>query len=118
MSRQDDSSTAPPSASPTTHELKTWPEYFDAVARGDKPFEIRKDDRGFAVGDLLVLRKFTIHGKAGQVYVTPEGWETRVPECADTIRARVSYLLRGMGIAAGYVALGLAGIEVDREGPS
>lgn len=40
------------------HELKTWPRYFDAVKRGDKSFEVRRDDRGYAVGDTLVLREF------------------------------------------------------------
>lgn len=41
----------------TTHELKTDPAVFAAVAANDKRFEIRKDDRGFAVGDRLVLRE-------------------------------------------------------------
>jgi hypothetical protein len=40
------------------HVLKTWPEYWDAVADEVKRFEIRKDDRGYRVGDYLVLRKF------------------------------------------------------------
>ncbi len=38
-----------------THQLKTWPEYFAAVYAGDKTFEVRKDDRSFAVGDCLQL---------------------------------------------------------------
>ena len=40
------------------HDLKTWPDYFWAVARGDKPFEVRKNDRGYEPGDLLVLRLY------------------------------------------------------------
>lgn len=41
------------------HELKTWPQFFEAVARGEKTFEARKDDRNFAVGDALILREWS-----------------------------------------------------------
>ena len=38
------------------HYLKTWPAFFAAVEAGKKPFEIRKDDREFDVGDALILQ--------------------------------------------------------------
>jgi hypothetical protein len=41
-----------------THEPKIWPVYFDAIERGDKTFEVRKNDRDFQAGDTLVLREY------------------------------------------------------------
>ena len=46
----------------TTHRLKTWPRYFAAVYEGRKTYEVRRDDRGFNVGDILHLVEWSIHG--------------------------------------------------------
>lgn len=45
---------------PAMHYLKTVAPYFEQVAAGNKPFELRKDDRagGFAVGDILTLNEY------------------------------------------------------------
>jgi hypothetical protein len=40
------------------HELKCWPDSFEAIAGGFKAFELRKDDRGYRVGDYLLLREW------------------------------------------------------------
>lgn len=40
------------------HDLKIWPEYFEAVRSGSKTFEIRKNDRGFQPGDMVTLREY------------------------------------------------------------
>lgn len=45
----------------TVHKLKTWPEYFNEVLRGRKPFEWRVDDRDFKLGDTLVLQEYIPH---------------------------------------------------------
>mgnify|MGYP002674181114 CR=1 FL=1 len=39
------------------HELKCEPEYFQAVADGDKLFEVRFNDRKFMVGDFIALNE-------------------------------------------------------------
>ncbi|KXT63177.1 DUF3850 domain-containing protein [Lactococcus sp. DD01] len=41
-----------------THELKLDVKYFDEVKNGTKNFEIRKNDRDFKVGDILILKAF------------------------------------------------------------
>lgn len=41
------------------HALKTLPEFFVKVAAGEKTFEIRKNDRNYQVGDLLVLEEWS-----------------------------------------------------------
>lgn len=43
-----------------THELKTWPEPFAAILSGAKRHEVRKNDRGYAVGDVLHLREYAL----------------------------------------------------------
>jgi len=42
------------------HDLKTWPEFFEAIIKGTKTFEIRKNDRFYQVGDTLRLREYNI----------------------------------------------------------
>lgn len=82
------------------HELKVWPEYFVALKSGAKPFEIRKDDRGFREHDLLLLREYS------PGYDEYTGRE---------VLARVTYCLRGsdamgfaFGLRPGFVAMGLS----------
>ncbi|WP_218683886.1 ASCH/PUA domain-containing protein [Carnobacterium maltaromaticum] len=40
------------------HELKIEPKYFEAVKDGRKKFEIRKNDRNYKVGDVLILLEY------------------------------------------------------------
>ena len=40
------------------HELKILPEYFEAVFNYKKNFEVRENDRGYKVGDILILKEW------------------------------------------------------------
>jgi hypothetical protein len=43
-----------------THDLKTWPEFFEPLRTGEKRFELRKEDGcAFRVGDTLRLREWS-----------------------------------------------------------
>ena len=88
------------------HDLKLWPEYFDVVASGVKSFEVRKNDRKFAVGDELLLRE----------------WEPRTESYTGRVtRKRVTYMAHGLGnvgvvgpirgLSLGYVVLALGRVD-------
>lgn len=77
-----------------THELKILPEYFEAVKKGIKNFELRKDDRDYQVGDMITLKEYTKDG----VY-TGRG----------IANLKIEYILRDCpdyGLKKGYCILG------------
>lgn len=94
------------------HELKTDPQVFDDVAEGRKSFEIRKDDRGFEVGDVLKLRKTRYTGQEMRPYMHPDQ-PGRVVEgqplkyVGPPLYVYVTYILRGpvYGLADGWVIM-------------
>jgi hypothetical protein len=73
----------------TTHELKTWPQYFQCLLSGQKTFEVRKDDRGYQSGDLLVLCEFD-----------PNDCKHHLTECTLTCQA---YSGREMRFRIGFI---------------
>jgi len=87
-----------------THELKVWPEYFEAIVDGSKTFEVRRDDRGFQVGDTLVLREWDPNVKEAGVDWYAPAYTGR------ELKREVTYILRGptFGIEAGYCVVGLS----------
>ncbi len=88
------------------HELKTDPEVFDAVAAGLKTFEIRKDDRGYQVGDTLRLRKTRYTG-AEMAAGKP------LEYTGDELEVSVSHILRGplYGLQEGWVILSIRSVK-------
>lgn len=78
---------------PAVHRLKTWPEPFNEVWTGRKPFEVRKNDREFHVHDWLHL----------------EEWD---PDDEDysgrRVKVQVTSIVRGpdWGIPAGFCVMG------------
>ena len=83
-----------------THELKTDPDVFYALISGRKTYEIRRDDRGFRVGDTLVLRR-TVHSGDEMAQGEPLRYTGE-----EAVR-RVTHILEGpaYGIAEGWVIL-------------
>jgi hypothetical protein len=81
------------------HRLKTLPPYWDAVASGDKTFEVRRDDRGFKKGDVVILQRL----RSFLSFDASRSFDGQI------LRKRIRYVLTGgqFGIEAGYVVLGL-----------
>lgn len=83
----------------TTHTLKIYKKYADAVMSGAKTFEIRKNDRNFKVGDKIVFE-----------VVTNEGYAVRetARHPLNGAAYRIDYILDDFeGLAQKYVALAI-----------
>lgn len=95
------------------HELKILPQYFKSVQDGSKSFEFRKDDRGFEVGDTLILKEWDYD----LIYKTEYGEEEwgNPHYTGRSIKKEISYILRG-GIPGCRVRKGLAILGLKQEG--
>lgn len=49
------------------HDLKIKPVHFRAVVLNNKKAELRINDRGYKVGDVLLLREYTQGGYTGNL---------------------------------------------------
>jgi hypothetical protein len=76
----------------TMHQLKVHSEFWGALISGEKTFELRKDDRGFKAGDLLLLCEYSqLKGYSG-----------------NTLVRRITYILSGQPwLTKDYVAMAL-----------
>ncbi|MDR3289444.1 MAG: DUF3850 domain-containing protein [Peptococcaceae bacterium] len=80
-----------------THDLKIFPKFFDAIANKEKTFEVRKNDRGYKVGDKLLL--FECEQEAGGSYTGRE------------MTATITYILAEedfpIALKPGYCVIGI-----------
>lgn len=85
------------------HNLKILNDFADAVAAGDKPFEIRENDRGYQKGDYIA---FNAIDKSG----------TPIYHCINDKLYIITFVLNGWGIKNGYVVLGIKESEGSHDG--
>lgn len=77
------------------HDIKCWPEFFKYLWSGEKTFELRNDDRGYAAGDTLIQREWTKkNGYTGR-------W----------IKFDVPFVLSGTWLAPNHVCMSLKELE-------
>jgi Domain of unknown function (DUF3850) len=99
-----------------THELKVQPPYFDALLDGSKTFEVRRNDRAYQRGDVLVLNEFhSARASTGTRCDCGGGWTDQGHFTGRSIVFAVTYVYAGDprrgfgGIEPGYVVLALKG---------
>lgn len=87
----------------TKHELKVHPEFWDALKRGQKPFEVRRNDRNYQVGDLIELR----------LYDPSFGYVA-----GELVSFFVTYVLKDfdVGLKPGFVVLGFGNLPNQDDG--
>ena len=75
------------------HELKILPQYYFDIKHGVKKFELRKNDRDYKVGDIVVLKPWD-----GEMFLDLEPFAKRI-----------KYILKDCpeyGLMDGYAILG------------
>jgi len=75
------------------HDLKILIPYFEEVIKGNKTFEVRKNDRDYQLGDILALKEFERGG----------GHTGR------EVKAEVTYMMKGgqFGLQKGWAILSI-----------
>ncbi len=90
------------------HNIKILDSFADDVYSGVKPFEVRKNDRGYQTGDGV---KFEVVDRG----------DAPVSHALNGILFQITYVLSGWGLKNGYVAFGLnklkeaAGVHTPQE---
>lgn len=79
-----------------THKIKIRESFADAVNRGDKTFEVRKNDRGYQKGDIVQF----------VVLYDSDGLEM-INHPLNGKEYEITYVLSGWGIEDGYCVFGI-----------
>ncbi len=97
----------------TEHEIKTWPPFFQARLDGRKLFEVRQNDRGYAVGHRLLEREYVRPDARNGKIITTGGYTGR------WIRSRITYMMEGgrFGLARGWCVMALENIAMGEHHP-
>ena len=86
-----------PAREPKTHEVKLAASWWNDITSGKKRFELRKNDRGYKVGDKLLMQEYAAGAFTGR-----------------TIVADITYMLEEYtGLTEGYAILGIELLKVS-----
>ena len=87
----------------TTHNIKIRKEFADAIISGDKPFEIRENDRGYQKGDHIIFSAIDGLGLSTEHEINSREYE-------------ITYVMNGWGLKNGFVVIGIKQIiKADKE---
>lgn len=94
------------------HDLKTWPSHWRSVRDGTKTFEVRKNDRDFALGDVLRLR---LWDPCSGSYVNERNFPCGEDQ-SPFVMAQIVFILSGGrdGIPESHCVLGIRLIKAPR----
>lgn len=81
------------------HNLKILNDFADAVVTGDKPFEIRENDRGYQKGDYIRFQAIDKTGLGNKHVINGKFY-------------LITFVMNGWGLKNGYVVLGIKESEV------
>ena len=83
-----------------THELKCWPQYFGPIEDGRKTFELRKNDRGYQTGDVLLLREWN-----------PDALTELMGYTGNAMLVEVTYILPVQGMSEPWCVMAIKIVE-------
>lgn len=83
------------------HRIKLSEDFAEAVLNGDKSFEIRKNDRGYQKGDIVVFQVVERDNPTFEVAKHPLNGRP----------FEITYVISGWGLRDGFVAFGIRKVD-------